>query len=285
VDLGGLLSLEQRQIIKIAGELEGGGRMTAAVSLHYVVDGAPGGAVVVLGSSLGTTGAMWLPQVKALGATYRVVRYDHRGHGGSPAPDGPYSIEDLGSDLLALLDRLELARVDLAGLSLGGMVAMWLAATAPHRVRRLALLCTSARPDEPDAWRQRAAKVRTRGLGAVVGPVTSRWFTPEFDERHPAVGAWARAMFVANPAEGYAGCCEAIAALDLVPLLGRIEAPTLVVAGARDLALPVPHAERIAAGVPGARLAIVDAAHLANVEQPVAVTDLLTDFYTGGAPQ
>jgi 3-oxoadipate enol-lactonase len=253
------------------------------VPLAYRVDGPPDGPVLVLGSSLGTTGAVWQPQLAALAATYRVVRYDHRGHGGSPAPPGPYRIEDLGADVLALLDRLDLDRVDLAGLSLGGMVAMWLAATAPDRVGRLAVLCTSARPGQPEAWRQRAATVRAAGTGAVADAVVGRWFTADFTRRQPGVVGWARAMLTGTPGEGYAACCDVIATLDLEPSLPRITAPTLVIAGAGDPAFPVPHAERIVAGIPGSRLAIVDAAHLANVEQPAIVTQLLIDFYGGGS--
>jgi 3-oxoadipate enol-lactonase len=253
------------------------------VPLAYREDGPADGPVLVLGSSLGTTGAVWQPQLAALAATRRVIRYDHRGHGGSPAPPGPYRVEDLGGDVLALLDRLELDRVDLAGLSLGGMVAIWLAAHAPDRVGRLALLCTSARPGQPEFWRQRAATVRSAGTGAVADAVVGRWFTEGFHARHPGVVAWARAMVAGTPAEGYAACCDAVATLDLDPLLPRITAPALVVAGSMDPAFPLPHAERLVAGIAGARLAVVEAAHLASVEQPDIVTELLIGFYGGEA--
>jgi 3-oxoadipate enol-lactonase len=253
------------------------------VPLAYRVDGPPDGPVLVLGSSLGTTGSVWQPQLPALTATHRVVRYDHRGHGDSPTPPGPYRIEDLGADVLALLDRLDLDRVDLAGLSLGGMVAMWLAANAPDRVGRLAVLCTSARPGQPEAWRKRAATVRAAGTGAVADAVVGRWFTAGFGRRHPGVVGWARAMLTGTPAEGYAACCDVIATLDVEPLLSRITAPVLVIAGAGDPVFPMPHAERIVAGIPGSRLAIVDGAHLANVEQPDIVTELLIGFHGGGS--
>ena len=248
-------------------------------ALYHRVDGPPDGPVLVLGSSLGTTHAMWQPQLAALTATHRVVRYDHRGHGRSPVPPGPYRVEDLGADLLAVLDDLGVERYDLAGLSLGGMVAMWLAAVHPSRVRRLALLCTSARPGDPDMWRDRAATVRAHGMAAIADAGLARWFSPAFRHRHPGVVGWARAMLVGTPVEGYAACCGALAVLDLQPLLRRIVAPTLVVAGAGDPALPVPHSERIVAGIAGSRLSIVDSAHLANVEQPDLVGQLLTDFF------
>ena len=253
------------------------------MSVFHRLDGPAGAPVLVLAHSLGTTHAMWQPQVAALAADHRVVRYDHRGHGRSPVPPGPYRVEELGADLLGLLDSLGVDRAGVAGLSLGGMVGMWLAAHAPSRVGRLALLCTSACPGDRPMWTERAATVRSRGVAAVADGALERWFSPEFRHRHPGVLAWARTMLVGTPAEGYAAACEAIGALDLTPVLPRIATPTLVVAGAGDPALPVPHSERIAAAIPGARLSIVDAAHLANVEQPDLVTGLLTQFFSGGA--
>ncbi len=250
--------------------------------LAFRVDGPADGPVLVLGSSLGTTTELWRPQLPVLTATRRVVRYDHRGHGDSPAPPGPYRIDELGADLLALLDHLDVDRADIGGLSLGGMVAMSVAAHAPGRVRRLALLATSARPGQPEAWHERAAAVRAGGTAAVADTVVGRWFTPQFARAWPEVVASARAMLLDTPAEGYAACCEAIAALDLTPVLDRITAPTLVVAGAGDPALPVPHSDAIVAAVKGARLAVVDAAHLVNLEQPEIVTGLLADFFAGG---
>jgi 3-oxoadipate enol-lactonase len=251
--------------------------------LHHRLDGPAGAPALVLSGSLGTTLEMWRSQVAALADSRRILRYDHRGHGGSAVPRGPYRIDELGTDLLALLDRLGLARVDLAGLSLGGMVGMWLAAHAPDRVRRLALLCTSARLGAPETWRERAAAVRAGGTSAVADTVVARWFTPGFARRDPTAVAWAREMLRDTPAEGYAGCCEAIATMDLEPVLGEIHAPTLVIAGSQDPATPPEHSERLVAGITGARLELVDAAHLANIEQPEAVSTLLMGFLRGGA--
>jgi len=252
------------------------------VDLHYTVDGPEDGPVLVLGSSLGTTGGLWQPQLAALAERHRVVRYDHRGHGASPQPVGPYTMDDLGGDVLALLDRLELAKASLGGISLGGMTAMWVAAHAPDRVDRLALLCTSARLGPPEMWAERAAAVRTGGMAAIADAVFARWLTPSFVERHNGVAAWVWRMLTSSPAEGYAACCEAIGGMDLFPVLGGVTAPTLVIAGAEDPATPAEHAERIAAAIPDARVEIVpDAAHLANVNAPEAVTDLLTRFLDG----
>ncbi len=253
-----------------------------AVRLHAELAGPEHAPVVVLANSLGTTTAIWDDQLPALCEHCRVVRYDLRGHGGSEVPAGPYSIDELGGDLLGLLDDLGLARVSLAGLSLGGMVAMWLAAHAPARVDRLVLCCTSARIEPASLWTGRAARVRAHGTASIAEELVARWFTPGFRRRAPRSVARVAAMLAATPAEGYAGCCEAIATMDLRADLQAIRAPTLVVAGADDPATPPSHARVIAAGIRGARLQVVaDAAHLANVEQPWQVTGLLTDHLTG----
>ncbi|WP_343448460.1 3-oxoadipate enol-lactonase [Micromonospora oryzae] len=246
--------------------------------LHATVDGPPDAPVLLLGSSLGTTAAMWEPQLAALTAHFRVVRYDHLGHGRSAVPPGPYTIELLGREVLRLLDDLDARRVHYAGLSLGGMVGMWLAAHAPERVGRLALLCTSAALGPARMWHDRAAAVRAGGLPAVADAVVARWFTPGFAAARPeAVAAW-RAMLTSTPADGYAACCAAISTMDLRDDLTGIRAPTLVVAGTDDQATPVPHARLIAERIPGARLAVVaDAAHLANVQQPERIGRLLRD--------
>ena len=199
-----------------------------AIDVHCEISGPDDAPVLVLSNSLGSTTAMWDPQVPILAERLRVVRYDHRGHGGSPVPSGPYDLADLGADALRLLDRLGVEHVHWCGLSLGGMVGMWMAINAPQRI-----------------------------------------------EREPAATAAVHAMLAATPDEGYASCCAAIEHMDLVPELGAIRAPTLVIAGRQDPATPPEHGERIAAGIPGARLELVDAAHLATIEQPKVVAELI----------
>jgi 3-carboxy-cis,cis-muconate cycloisomerase/3-oxoadipate enol-lactonase len=243
----------------------------------YQLSGPERAPVLVLANSMGTTMAMWDDQVGPLADRLRVLRYDHRGHGASEAPPGPYRIEQLGADLLGLLDALELERVSFCGLSLGGMVGIWLAANAPDRIDRLALCCTSAKLD-PAPYLERAAKVRAGGTASVADAVVERWFTPAFRQAAPRAVAKAVAMLAATSDEGYAGCCQAIAAMDLRADLPAISAPTLVIAGADDPATPPPHAEAIAAAIPGARLEVLaGAAHLANIQQPERVTRLLLD--------
>lgn len=251
---------------------------------HWAASGSTDAPLLVLGGSLGTTGAMWRPQLATLAARFRVVRYDHRGHGRSAVPPGPYRIDDLGGDLLELLDLVAGPDrpVHLAGLSLGGMVALWVAANAPDRVDRLALLCTAARLEPAEMWTGRAEAVRAGGTAAIVDAVSARWFTPAFAADNPAVVATYRTALADTPTEGYAGCCEAIAAMDLTGCLPSVRAETLVIAGADDPATPPAYARAIAAGIPSARVAVLsDAAHLANVEQPVLVGSLLVDFFSG----
>jgi 3-oxoadipate enol-lactonase len=248
------------------------------VALHYTLEGPDDAPVLVASNSLGTTPRMWDDQAPALLERSRLLRYDHRGHGDSPVPPGPYEIEDLGRDVLALLDRLGIERFSFCGLSVGGAVGMWLASEVPERVERLVLCCTAARFAPPEQWDERAEAVRADGVGAIADAVLERWFTPPFRESNPEVVEWAGNMLRNTPAEGYAGCCEAIRDTDLRSKLGIIRAPTLVVAGADDPAAPVEEAELIRDSIPDARLVVIEqAAHLANVEQPEEVTQALLE--------
>jgi 3-oxoadipate enol-lactonase len=252
------------------------------VIVHHVVSGPPDAPALVLSHSLGANLRMWDPQAGALASRFRLVRYDTRGHGESPVPDGPYTIDHLGQDLIALLDHLEIERAHVAGLSLGGMTALWLGIHAPERLDRLVLLCTSAQLGPRETWSERAAIVRAQGTEAVAEAGVGRWLTPGFRDAHPETAAWLRDMICATPDAGYAAGCAVIEHMDLTPGLPAIPAPTLVIAGAQDPATPPEHAERIAAAIPNARLEILDpAAHMANVEQPEAVTRLMLEHLEG----
>ncbi len=249
------------------------------VEVHSVADGPEAGPVVVLGGSLGSDLRMWEPQVKPLVEQgFRVIRYDARGHGKSPVPPGPYSLDDLGADVLALLDSHGVERAHLVGLSLGGMTGMWLGAHAANRIESLVLCCTSAKLGPPQMWIDRAKMVREHGTGSIAEAGVGRWLTAGFADEHPDDAAFLREMIAAVADEGYAACCEAIERMDLLGHLPKISAPTLVIAGAEDPATPVEHAEAIAAGIPGARLEIVEgAAHLGNFEQPERFTALILE--------
>ena len=254
-----------------------------AVEVSSTETGPADAPVVVLSNSLGADRAMWDPQVPALAERFRVVTYDTRGHGASPVPDGPYSLDDLVDDVVALLDRLGVERASFAGLSLGGMTGMRLAAREPARVDRLALLCTSALLGPRQNWLDRARTARTAGTGELAPVVVGRWFTPEFAAAEPATVARMQAMIAAQPGEGYAGCCEAIADMDLRADLPSISAPTLVISGWQDPATPPEHQQAIVDGIPGAELLTVSpGAHLANVEQPLQVTGALLAHFDGG---
>ena len=246
--------------------------------LNHRIDGPDAAPPLVLVGSLGTTLEMWGPQLELAGA-HRLVALDQRGHGGSPVPAAPYSIADLGQDVLATLDHLGLGRVSYCGLSIGGMVGQWLAINAPQRLHRLVLICTGAHLPPRSNWLERAAAVREAGTPEVVAEtVLGRWFTPPFAARRPDVIAGLRAMIANTPVEGYAGCCEAIADMDLRPGLPGVSAPTLVIAGAQDASIPPEHGRAIAEAIPGARCELLDpAAHLASVERAADVNQLIRD--------
>jgi 3-oxoadipate enol-lactonase len=238
------------------------------MKLHHRFDGSRDAPVLALPTSLGTTTELWDANVVAWSETFRVLRYDQRGHGGSDVPPGPYSIEDLGGDFLSLLDWLGIDRVSICGVSLGGATAMWLAAHAPERIDGLVLACTSPRFGDPDPWLERAALVRRSGVEPIADTVTARWFTARFAEERREVVSRFRDLLASTPPEGYAGGCEGVAGWDFRERLGQVRAPTLVVAGADDPATPLEHARLIADRIQDAKLVVLPgAAHLANVEQ------------------
>jgi 3-oxoadipate enol-lactonase len=252
-----------------------------AAELGFEVGGRSSGPAIVFTGSLGTDRTMWKTQADRLGERFRTLRYDVRGHGSSQVPDGPYSMSDLGGDLVALMDRVGIERASLCGLSIGGMISMWVAAHHPERVERLVLCCTSALLGPPEGWHQRAATVRAEGVEAVADAVLERWFTPGFAAAHPDVIEDMRARLLATPPEGYAACCEAIAAMDLTGDLPRVKASTLVLSGADDPATPPVHGRRIAELIPRARFEVVSpAAHLATVERPDLTTAMILRFLT-----
>ncbi|OXM42366.1 3-oxoadipate enol-lactonase [Amycolatopsis alba] len=253
--------------------------MSGPVKVYSVAEGPADGPAVVFSGSLGSDHRMWDPQVKPLVEKgFRVIRYDTRGHGASPVPPGPYAIEDLGGDLLALLDEHGVASAHVVGLSLGGMTGMWLGVNAPDRIGSLVLCCTSAKLGPPGMWADRAKTVRENGTGSVAEAGVGRWLTPGHVAAHPERAEFLREMIANVPAEGYAASCQAIERMDLVDDLPKITARTLVIAGAEDPATPVEHAEVIAGGIPDARLEVVEgAAHLGSYEQPERFTALILE--------
>jgi len=249
------------------------------------IEGPRDAPVLVLGNPIGTTRDVWSYQVPVLARHFRVLRYEARGHGRpgeqSPAPRGPYSIAELGTDVLAALNARGIERFAFAGVSLGGMTGIWLAANAPERVTSLAVLCAALTPmPNAQAWHDRAALVRSQGMPPLTDMVVPRWFTPAFLARAPEQVATVVAMLNGTNPEGYAGCGEAIAALDLRPQLGNVKAPTLVLSGAEDIAAPPSVGAYTARNIPGARLTVIQAAsHFAHFEKPGPVTNALLEHF------
>ena len=250
--------------------------------LEASLEGPAGAPVLVLGNSLGTSRTVWERQVVVMRERFRLLRFELPGHGGSAPWSGSCSIAGLGAGVLALLDSAEIERASYCGISLGGMIGMWLAANAPDRIAALGLVCTSAYLPPADGWRARANLVRATGLASISAQSAGRWFTADFAGREPGVVSSFIAELERTDPAGYAGCCLAIADMDLRSDLSSIKAPTLVISGADDPATPPGHGAAIAAGIGGARQIVVEgAAHLATVSSPDEVTPALLDHLTG----
>ena len=245
--------------------------------------GPAGAPAVVLAHSLACSHEMWRPQIEALSADHRVVAYDLRGHGGSAAPDGPYSLELLVADLLALADALSLERFHYVGLSIGGMIGQQLALTAPERLLSLTLCATTSRipPEGRAAFDERAETARRDGMAALAEPTLARWFTPPFlaSQDNAAVTDLVRNMIATTSVGGYCGCAAALPGLNYGSRLGEIEPPVMYVAGETDVGAPVEVMSEMAAATPGSKLEVIEsAAHLVNLEQPDHFTELALSF-------
>ncbi|MFE6782914.1 alpha/beta fold hydrolase [Streptomyces sp. NPDC057680] len=257
---------------------------TSPNTLQYRVDGREEAPVLVLGPSLGTTWHMWDRQIPELTRDWRVVRFDLPGHGGAPAE--PFtSVAELGDRLLATLDSIGVQRFGYAGCSLGGAVGLDLALRAPHRVASLALVATSPRFGSADEFRQRGVIVRANGLEPMARTAPEQWFTSVFSGAQPAIVDWAVQMVRTTDPACYIAACEALAVFDVREALDRIAIPALVLVGSEDQVTGPAEARTLVAGIADARLAVVPgASHLAPVEQPAAVTDLLIEHFAGTAP-
>jgi 3-oxoadipate enol-lactonase len=249
------------------------------VALAASAEGPDDAPVVVLANPIGTTRAIWDAQARVLRRRYRLLRFELRGHGEpgarSQAPPGPYSIAELGTDVLGLMRDHGVTAASYCGISLGGMIGLWLAANAPERIRSLAVCCTAIIPmPSRQAWLDRVALVRSGGMAAISEMVPPRWFTAGFIAREPAAVSRVVDMLLGTDPEGYAGCGEAIADMDLRPLLGSVTVPTLVIAGAEDPATPPWQAAMTASGIARSRLRVIrGTSHLAPYQTPGPVTD------------
>jgi 3-oxoadipate enol-lactonase len=254
-----------------AGTGTGTGASTPVVELKHYEQGPPEAPPVLLAPSLGTTLAMWDHLAESLAPRYRVIRFDTRGHGASPAPAGPYTVGELAADVVALADLLEIDRFAVVGLSLGGAIAEVLALEYAPRVSALVLACTGPSFGDPQNWRERASRVRAEGMRWLVGPTTQRWFTPAFVHEHRVEADRLLEMIADSNPEGYAACCDALADYDVTARLPEISAPTRVIAGRHDEVSPPEVARSMVEALPDADLVVLeDASHIANVAQPAA---------------
>jgi 3-oxoadipate enol-lactonase len=248
-------------------------------AIHYRFEGEEDRPVVMLSNSLGSRLEMWEPQIASLTERYRVVLYDNRGHGRSDAPPGPYTLERIATDARELIAELDVGSVLWCGVSLGGMVGMWLAANAPQTLKRAVLANTSALIGPPDMWSQRIQVAETQGMELLAKVVVQRWVTAGFAAEHPDIAARMERMIAETPTQGYVATCMAIRDMDLRDSLSRIAVPVLVIAGSQDQSTPVAMGEQLVASIAGARFAIIEAAHLSNVEQPEEFNRLVRNFF------
>jgi 3-oxoadipate enol-lactonase len=246
--------------------------------INVEVEGPENAPVLMLCNSLGTDLHMWDPQAPSFAKDFRLVRYDRRGHGKSGAPKGPYAMDMLGRDALAVMDSVGAKTVNWCGLSMGGMVGQWLGANAPERIDRLILSNTHSYYPDKAMWDDRIRMAQEKGIAGMVEPTLERWFTKEFRERAPERIAVMREMFLKTPLEGFLGCCHAVRNMDMRDAHARITAPTLVIIGLKDPATPPEAGKYIQEHIRGAKLAGLDAAHISNFEQPQAYVDTVLGF-------
>ncbi|MGE5536392.1 MAG: 3-oxoadipate enol-lactonase [Acidobacteriota bacterium] len=246
--------------------------------INVQIDGPENAPVLMLSNSLGTNLHMWDAQVPEFTKHFRVVRYDRRGHGKSGVPKGPYSMERFGRDVLAIIDALKVDKINWCGLSMGGMVGMWLGANASNRLNKMVLSNTNCHYPDKSPWADRIRTVREKGLASFVGLNMERWFTKAFRDSNAAEIARLTEMFVATNPEGYIGCVEAIRDMDHRDLLPKIKVPTLIIAGKDDPATTVAQAEYLRDHIPGAKMVVINAAHISNIERPQEYAKAVLDF-------
>ncbi|MYM22137.1 3-oxoadipate enol-lactonase [Duganella sp. FT135W] len=249
--------------------------------MHYQIDGQRGKPWLMFSNSLGTDMSMWDAQVEYLKDDFHILRYDTRGHGGSPASPGPTTLAALGQDVLSLLDQLDIERVHFCGLSMGGAIAQWLGIHAPQRLDKLVIANSAPRIGTQQGWLDRAAQVRETGLDGVADGAAGRWFTPSFIAREPQRVASLVAKLRGGSPQGYANCCDALAAADLRAGLSAITTPTLLIAGAGDPVTTTSDAAAMREQIRDAIMVTLDASHISNIEAAAAFNVALSDFLCG----
>ncbi|KJF65587.1 3-oxoadipate enol-lactonase [Rhizobium nepotum] len=251
--------------------------------LHYRIDGdtddGTGKPWLMFCNSLGTDLRMWDAQVVELSRHYRMLRYDCRGHGLSSAPPAPYTLTDLGNDVIALLDALDIARAHFCGLSIGGLTGQWLGLHARERFGKIVVCATAARIGTAESWSARIEAVRENGLGGLTAVTAMRWFTPVFNAAEPAIVGRILDSFAATSIDGYIGCCAALAGSDLRKDIDKIANPLLAISGEDDPVCPPSELEAIAAGVRQGRHVSLPGRHIVNVESASVFNPVLLEFF------
>jgi len=239
--------------------------------------------VLVLSHSIGTTMSLWDLQWGALRQRFRLLRYDARGHGRSAVPPGPYQVQQLAEDVIALLDALFIRRAHFCGLSMGGVTGLWLGIYAPSRIDRIIIANSAAKIGSEELWDARIQSVQDAGMSSIADSVMARWFTAEFRRAEPARTESTRTAFLGTPVLGYANCCGALRAADLRSQIENIKLPALIISGSRDVATTTTEGRFMAQKISGARYLELDSAHLSNIEQSARFNRAVTDFLTGEA--
>lgn len=236
--------------------------------INYQTFGDASKPALVFSNSLGTNYGMWQKQFNAFKENFFVICYDTRGHGSSSAPQGPYTLEQLGQDVVNLLDHLNVAKASFCGISMGGLTGQWLAINKPERFNHVIVCNTAAKIGQEAAWLDRAKLVREQGLQPIASTAASRWFTDPFIQSQAAVVENLSNDLAAGSAEGYASCCEALAKADVREQLKDITVPVLVIAGKQDPVTTVADGQFMVDRIPNAKLFEIDASHISNVEKP-----------------
>ena len=252
--------------------------MPLANGIYYETTGSPDAPALVFSNSLGTSLEMWEAQAVAFSRDFHVIRYDTRGHGRSFSPAGPYTMSQLGGHVLALLDFLHIDRAHFCGLSMGGLTAQWLGVHAYERIDKLAIANSAARVGTEEGWKQRAHDVRNGGLNGLADSAPGRWFTPGFIAREPRTVETQVEHMRRGNAEGYAGCCEALAEADLRARIHLIPNPTLIIAGQHDPVTTVADAAFMQQRIRNSTLVTLPASHISAVETPAAFNQALAAF-------
>lgn len=249
------------------------------MTIDYRLDGPSTAPLLVLSNSLGTTFELWQPQMAALTQGFRVLRYNQRGHGATPLPAVPLTLEILAQDVIALLDKLDVERAYFCGISMGGLTGLWLNRYHPQRFHKLAVANTAARIGNAEGWQQRAQQVRQEGLAPIAAASPARWFTADFQRDQPQQIATLVKQLAQGSAAGYAACCQALAQADLRAEVPHMTAPLLVLAGEQDPVTTVADAEWLVANAPNAALAILPASHISNVACPALFNQQVMQFF------